>query len=159
MNKLIITSTLLSLFFLSQNKAYANNNCFENIELAPSFIAFKTHRKSTLGQWYQQTFGLTVAKSFQFPDGSAHGVLMNKKDFIVEVFYRDDIKKSNDSLSIQKGVMKFGIFTNANLVTLKACLLKSGVKAGRIFKDENLNINLLSVKDPENNSIEIIARQ
>jgi hypothetical protein len=55
--------------------------------------------------------------------------------------------------------MKFGIYTNADLPTLKKCLLNKGVNAGRIFSDEKLGIDLLQIVDPEGNIIEVISRK
>lgn len=57
-----------------------------------------------------------------------------------------------------KGFMKFGVYTNADLPTLKECLLSNGHIAGRIFSDEKLGIDLLLVIEPERNIIEIISR-
>jgi hypothetical protein len=54
--------------------------------------------------------------------------------------------------------MKFGVYTNANLPTLKECLKQQAVNAGRIFNDEKLGIDLLQVTDPESNVLEIISR-
>lgn len=162
------STLLLSIFFigftLSFTKAYAQNStCFDNIIIEPSFIAFTTNKESKLADWYQSTFGLSVVKEFAFPDGTVDGVLMNKSEFIVEVFHREDVLEASHYVQKSKpeqwrGVMKFGIYTNANLTVLKQCLNNQGVKAGRIFKDKKLNIDLLQVIDPEQNILEIISR-
>ncbi|MBL4670669.1 MAG: hypothetical protein JKX81_00305 [Arenicella sp.] len=144
--------------------AYAqDSSCFEKTIIEPSFIAFTTDKESKLAGWYQTTFGLNVVKEFSFPDGTVNGVLMNKGEFVVEVFNRDDALERRDYARTAKpeqwrGVMKFGIYTNANLSTLKQCLNDQGVKAGRIFSDKKLGINLLQVIDPEENVLEIISR-
>ncbi|MFT5520430.1 MAG: hypothetical protein ACI9IA_001023 [Enterobacterales bacterium] len=139
------------------------NNCFQYIKLEPSFIAFTTKKNSKLGEWYQRTFDLKIAKEFAFPDGSVTGILMHNDEFVVEVFYRNEVFEKQDyvakSSSEQwRGFMKFGIYTDANLIDLKECLKQQGVKAGRIFNDKNLGIDLLQVIDPEQNVLEIISR-
>jgi hypothetical protein len=159
---LIIISTLIISFnAIGQKKEL--NNCLNKISLEPSFIAFTTHKNSELGEWYKNTFGLEIVKEFAFPDGSATGVLMRKGEFVVEIFYRNDaLKKSSfkpDSNSEQwSGFMKFGFYTDANLIDLKACLIRKNINAGRIFKDDNLGVDLLQVIDPEGNVLEIISR-
>ena len=57
-----------------------------------------------------------------------------------------------------RGFMKFGVYTDANLIILKQCLEMRGVDAGRIFNDKKLGIDLLQVVDPELNVLEIISR-
>ncbi len=119
---------------------------------------------SQLGDRYKKTFGLKVVKEFAFPDGSVTGVLMHKDEFVVEVFYRDDLldKKNNtlDSNTVRwAGISKFGIYTDTGLPHLKQCLKKHGVQATRIWKDKNLGIDLLEVIDPNQNILEIIQRR
>ncbi|MFT5481640.1 MAG: hypothetical protein ACI9GW_000285 [Halieaceae bacterium] len=49
-------------------------------------------------------------------------------------------------------------FPDGNVIgILKQCLVDQGVKAGRIFNDKNLGIDLLQVVDPELNVLEIIS--
>ncbi|WOH35941.1 hypothetical protein RI844_11165 [Thalassotalea fonticola] len=169
LSRLFRNATLLvtlSFMFLTLTsvRAYAQDpTCFNNVNIEPSFIAFTTTKESKLANWYQTTFGLNIVKEFSFPDGSVTGVLMHKGEFVIEVFNRKDALKKDDFIKKAKteqwrGVMKFGIYTNANLATLKQCLKNKGIKAGRIFKDEKLNIDLLQVIDPEQNILEIISR-
>lgn len=156
---LFIISTLFS-----TSKVYANDStCFSRVIIEPGFIAFTSKKSSKLAGWYQTLLGLNIVKKFSFPDGSINGVLMHKGEFIVEVFNRDDALEQQDYVPTAKpeqwsGVMKFGIYTNANLATLKQCLNKRGINAGRIFNDAKLNIDLLQVIDPELNVLEIISR-
>ena len=162
------TTKLLGLFFICLNltsaSVYAQNStCFNEVVIEPGFIAFTTNKESKLADWYQTTFGLSVVKEFSFADGTVNGILMNKGEFIVEVFNREDAFEASDYAQKVKpeqwrGVMKFGIFTNANLSILKQCLNNNGIEAGRIFEDEKLGIDLLQVIDPEQNVIEIISR-
>lgn len=152
---------LICMSAYGQNKEI--DNCLSKIILEPSFIAVTTHKDSGLGKWYQSTFGLEVVKEFAFPDGSTTGILMKKDEFVVEIFYRKDaLKKRNfmpDSNAEQwSGFMKFGFYTNANLIQLKECLKSKAINAGRIFRDENLGVDLLQVIDPEGNVLEIISR-
>jgi hypothetical protein len=156
--KKIILIFLLTLSFntYSQIKKTPSQNCFKNIYIEPSFIAFSTTKGSDLGNWYQKVFNLETVKEFAFPDGSVTGKLLRKKDFVVELFFREKIydpkKYVQKSTSEEwKGVMKFGIYTNANLTSLKKCLKENNVNAGRIFNDKNLGIDLLYVKDQEGN--------
>ena len=58
-----------------------------------------------------------------------------------------------------QGINKVGIFTNADLPTLKHCLIEAGVKASRIWQDKNLAVDLLQVMDPDGNVLEIITRK
>jgi hypothetical protein len=158
----IITALLLSMHSFGQTNMA--NNCIDQIHLEPSFIAFTTHTNSTLGDWYQNTFGLEIVKEFAFPDGSATGVLMRKGEFVVEIFFRKNALKTSelqpDSNTEQwSGFMKFGFYTDANLEDLQACLKDNNVNAGRIFKDDKLGVDLLQVIDPEGNTLEIISRQ
>lgn len=161
-NTLILISALIISFnVIGQKKEL--NNCLDKVHLEPSFIAFTTHKNSELGNWYKNTFGLEIVKEFSFPDGSATGILMKKKEFVVEIFFRNDAliksKLKPDSNSEQwSGFMKFGFYTDANLVTLKACLKNKDINVGRIFKDDNLGVDLLQVIDPEGNILEIISR-
>jgi len=149
--------------FTSERVFAEDTTCFNEIVIEPSFVAFTTTKESKLADWYQTTFGLNVVKEFSFPDGTVNGVLMHKREFIVEVFNRDDALVGSDYVEKAKpeewrGVMKYGIYTNANLSLLKQCLINQGIKAGRIFKDEKLGIDLLQVIDPEQNVLEIISR-
>ena len=159
---LLVLSVVTSIFF--STKVYAKDlTCFDKVIIEPGFIAFTTKKDSKLADWYQAMFGLNVVKEFSFPDGTVNGVLMNKKEFIVEIFKRDDALDKNDYVLKTKqgqwqGVMKFGVYTNANLPTLKRCLISRGIEAGRIFNDEKLHIDLLHVTDPEQNILEIISR-
>jgi len=160
----ITLASLLSCLGLISNSALAHsNNCFEKVNIEAGFIGFTEPKNSKLGEWYKNTFDLTTAKEFTFPDGSVTGVLMNKDEFIVEVFYRDDAKKATDIAALDKhhvtGVMKFGLFTDADLPKLKQCLTNKGVNATRIWKDKNLHVDMLQVTDPSDNVIEIITRQ
>lgn len=159
---MIIFALVISFNAIAQKKE--STNCISEISLEPSFIAFTTHKNSNLGNWYKNTFGLEIVKEFAFPDGSATGVLMRKGEFIVEIFFRNDVLKKSDikpnSSSEQwSGFMKFGFYTDANLIDLKTCLKDKNVNAGRIFKDDKLGIDLLQVIDPEGNVLEIISRQ
>ena len=82
---------------------------------------------------------------------------------MVEIFNRNDALDGNDYMPDALpeqwlGVTKYGVYTNADLPILKQCLEEQGVKAGRIFNDEKLGIDLLQVVDPELNVIEIISR-
>lgn len=147
----------------STNVHAGSGTCFEAVKLEPSFIAFTSNKDSQLGAWYQSLFGLEIAKEFSSPDGAVTGVLMHKGDFIVEVFYREDLLQVSDpaheaNSSRRHGVLKVGVFTDANLLDLQQCLTKRGVNAGRIFDDEKLGISLLQVTDPEENTVEIISR-
>ena len=157
-------SIIIICFSLFHSKAYAENaTCFSKVTIEPSFIAFTTKKESKLADWYQSTFGLKIVKEFAFPDGTVNGLLMQKGEFVVEVFNRDDALEASDYVQKSKpeqwrGVMKFGIYTNANLPILKQCLINQGVQAGRIYNDTKLNIDLLQVIDPEQNVLEIISR-
>lgn len=162
-NTLIIISTLF-ISFSAIGQSNQPNNCLDKISLEPSFIAFTTHKDSELADWYKNNFGLEIVKEFTFPDGSATGVLMKKDEFIVEIFFRNDAIKKIDlkpSANSEQwsGFMKFGFYTNANLIELKSCLKDKNINAGRIFKDDNLGVDLLQVEDPEGNILEIISRQ
>jgi hypothetical protein len=160
----MLFSMIFICFTLSLPKAYAQNStCFSKVIIEPSFIAFTTTKESKLADWYQSTFGLKTVKKFAFPDGTVNGLLMQKGEFVVEVFNRDDALQASDYVQNSKpeqwrGVMKFGIYTNANLPMLKQCLINQGVQAGRIYNDTKLNIDLLQVIDPEQNILEIISR-
>lgn len=137
--------------------------CFDPVKIEPGFIAFNSNIDSELGDWYQRLFGLEIVKEFSFPDGAATGVLMHRGEFIIEIFYRADLLHvSGDAQepgpAQRHGVMKVGVFTDANLLDLQQCLKEQGVNAGRIFGDENLGIELLQVTDPEQNTLEIISR-
>jgi len=155
---------LINFTAFGQNSDMVSNSCVDKIKIEPGFIAFSTSKNSKIGEWYRNTFRLEIVKEFAFPDGSITGVLMKNNEFVVEIFYRDNILDPKiyvpKSESEQwKGFMKFGIYTNANLPDLKQCLLEKGVNAGRIFNDLKLGIDLLQVVDPEGNIIEIISRK
>ena len=156
---------LLSFLFIPiGTDAYAQSGtCFDDIKLEPAFLAFTSNKDSELGDWYLRLFGLEIAKEFSSPDGAVTGVLMHKGEFIVEVFYRADLLQTSDqthesSSMPRRGVMKVGIFTDANLLDLRQCLKEQGTNAGRIFNDEKLGIDLLLVTDPDQNVLEIISR-
>jgi len=88
---------------------------------------------------------------------------MHKEEFVVEVFNRNDALEGRDYVpgaepEQWRGFTKSGVYTNANLLILKKCLEDRGVKAGRIFNDKKLGIDLLQVADPELNVLEIISR-
>lgn len=162
--KTLATSALCAIAASNSSNAAAEaGTCFAGVTIEPSFVAFTTTKNSNLGAWYKQTFGLETVKEFAFPDGSITGALMRRGEFVVEFFHRDDAlvgaKIETEAKPEQwAGVMKFGIFTDADLPKLKSCLTAQGVEATRIFKDDNLGIDLLMVKDPENNMIEVIQR-
>jgi hypothetical protein len=160
-NSLGVLSVCLAL--VSTNLNAQPRSCFDEVHLEPSFIAFTTNKHSKLADWYKRVFGLETAKEFSFPDGTVTGVLMHKEEFVVEVFNRNDALEGHDyvpdALPEQwLGVTKYGVYTNADLPILKQCLEDQGVKAGRIFNDKKLSIDLLQVVDPELNVIEIISR-
>ena len=160
---IIAFALMLSFITFAQTNKNLKSTCFESVHIEPGFIAFSTSKNSQLGKWYQDVFGLEVVKEFAFPDGSVNGVLMKRNEFVVELFYRDNILerktfKPESKTEQWKGVMKVGVYTNANLPKLKKCLKNRGLKAGRIFNDTTLNIDLLHVTDPEGNAIEIISR-
>jgi hypothetical protein len=140
-----------------------SQSCFDQVTLEPSLIAFTTTKHSKLADWYQRILGLEITKEFSFPDGTVTGTLMHKDEFVVEVFNRDDALEGLDYVPAAspeqwRGVLKFGVYSNANLPILKQCLEDQGVKAGRIFNDKKLGIDLLQVVDPEMNVLEIISR-
>ncbi len=137
--------------------------CFDSVKIEPGFIAFNSSTDSELGGWYQRLFGMEIVKEFSFPEGIATGVLMHRGEFIIEIFYRADLLQSNGDTNQpgpapRAGVMKVGVFTDANLLDLQQCLKEQGLNAGRIFGDEKLGIDLLQVTDPEQNTLEIISR-
>jgi hypothetical protein len=170
--KLLLTSLMISNAFMV-NSALANTatkntietpSCFENISVEANFIAFTTTKNSDLATWYQQLFVLDTVKEFAFPDGKTTGVLMHKKDFIIEVFFKEDVligqQQAPQSTNEQwQGINKVGVFTDADLPKLQLCLQKSGISATRIWQDKNLPIDLLQVIDPEKNVLEIISRR
>ena len=160
---MLITNNLVTANTFEKN-AISSEACFKNIKLEANFTAFTTTKNSRLADWYQEVFALSTVKEFSFPDGKTTGILMHKDDFIIEVFFKEDILRSKNqvpqSTSEQwQGVNKVGIFTNADLPTLKQCLIKVGVNASRIWHDKNLPINLLQVEDPDGNVLEIISRR
>ena len=151
------------LALVSTNLYAQSRSCFDQVKLEPGFIAFTTKKDSKLADWYKRVFGLETAKEFSFPDGTVTGVLMHKEEFVVEVFNRNDALEGHDyvpgaSPEQWLGVAKYGVYTNADLAILKQCLEDQGVKAGRIFNDKKLSIDLLQVVDPELNVLEIISR-
>lgn len=142
----------------------ANETCFSGIRLEPAFIALTTEHESKLDTWYQQVFGLEVVKRFSTANGDAKGVLMKNGELVVEVFKRKEPLvpervKPSIPRAYWNGYLKVGVFTNADLEILKQCLVSRGVMASRIFDDEKLNVKLLHVTDPEDNSLEIITRK
>lgn len=145
-----------------QEKA-ADNSCFANVNVEPVLVAFTTSKISKIAVWYKDIFGMEVVKEFAFPDGSVTGTLMRRGEFVVEVFRRDDaiapvIVSPTSKQEQWAGVMKVGVYTDADLPSLKSCLKGKGVQAGRIFKDPLLNIDLLLVTDPEGNMVEVMSR-
>ena len=154
---------LLALPFLFIGQSAQAASCFAEVHLEAGFVALTTNRQSELAAWYRQTFGLEIAKEFAFPDGKVTGVLMRKDEFVVEVFNRDDALIGTSLVPAAQGeqwtgLMKFGVYSDADLLLLRQCLRGQGVAATRIFKDTNLNVDLLLVTDPEGNFIEIISR-
>lgn len=166
-----ISSMLIMAFTCNQVSANTLNTkpseavqCFDNVQLEASLIAFTAAKGSSLANWYQRVFKLNTVKEFAFPDGKTTGILMHKDDFIIEVFFKEELLVAKEqvpqSLAEQwQGVNKVGIFTNADLPALKKCLNQSGVKAGRIWQDKNLAVDLLQVIDPDGNVLEIINRR
>ena len=158
-----IASCSSSHMLASSQTTPQSQHCFSGVQLEPSFIAFTTSAGSRLDEWYKDTFALEVAKTFASPDGRMSGVLMHRDEFIVEIFYLADVLSRNEfaptsNPSQWEGIRKFGVYSDADLLVLKQCLIDQGVNAGRIFKDDNLNVDLLLVTDPEQNTIEIIRR-
>jgi len=146
------------------NSAIQSKECFANIKLEANLIAFTAGKGSSLANWYQQVFDLKTVKEFAFPDGKTTGVLMHKNDFIIEVFFKEELLVAKEqvpqsSADQWQGVNKIGIFSNADLPKLKHCLNTIGVNATRIWKDKNLGIDLLQVVDPDGNVLEIISRR
>jgi len=149
--------------FASENVKAHSDSCFNDTVLEPSFIAFSTDKTSSLANWYKKTFDLKIVKEFTAPYGRFSGVLMKNREFVVEVFQHQNVLDRTDMapkkpLTGWRGFMKFGVYTNADLKVLKSCLVDKGVKAGRIYNDENLKLDLLHVYDPEGNSLEIMSR-
>lgn len=156
---LLILLSLNSLIGFADTFTQSRNNCFTDIQLSDNFIAIQTTFDSKLADWYQELFQLETVKKITFPDGKTKMALMKKNNFIVEVFNKKSIKSLEAKKSSDKGYLKFGIFSNSDLVDLKKCLVQNNIKATRIFKDANLKLDLLSVKDPEGNYFEIISAQ
>lgn len=175
-----ITSTLVSAKSLEQPVSKAESKagsesftqpmkCFDNIEVEANFLAFTTEKNSNLANWYQRLFSLSTVKEFAFPYGKTTGVLMHKDDFIVEVFFKQDLLIAEQQVAhvtselstreAWRGINKVGIFTNAYLPTLKKCLVNAGINATRIWHDKNLAIDLLQVIDPDGNVFELITRR
>jgi hypothetical protein len=150
---------MISFSGIAENNTQSNKNCFTNINLSDNFIAIETTFDSNLADWYQDLFQLETVKKITFPNGNTKMALMKKNNFIVEIFNKKLITSLETKNSNDKGYMKFGIFSNANLADLKTCLIQNNIKATRIYKDDNLKLDLLSVKDPEGNYFEIISSQ
>ena len=113
-----VISVCLSL--VSTNLYAQSRSCFDEVKLEPGFIAFTTHKHSKLADWYKRVFDLETAKEFSFPDGTVTGVLMHKKEFVVEVFNRNDALQGHDYVPDASpeqwlGVAKYGVYTNADL--------------------------------------------
>lgn len=166
MNKVLSTTLLLiiSIAAFSQAPDLESNKCVSSIKLEPAFVTLSTNKSSKIGEWYQSVFDLKIVKEFSSRDSSSTGVLMKKDEFIVEIIYRDDLLdpksfKPDSDAEDWKGFMKLGVYTNADLSELKQCLLTRNIKAGRIFSDRELGIDLLQMVDPEGNFLEIISRK
>ncbi|MGJ8563922.1 MAG: VOC family protein [Alphaproteobacteria bacterium] len=145
------------------NEVTASPSCLSGIELPSMFIALTSNFESELGSWYSQLFDLEVVKEFQSPDGDMRGTLMRRGNFVVEIFYQKKLNDRNSFVqnsqpSQWKGYRKTGVYVDANIRQLKDCFLENGISAGRIFRDDNLNIDLLLVRDPEDNIIEMIEK-
>ena len=156
---LLIILSMTSFAGIAEDVSYNRTNCFTDIDLSDNFIAIETSFESNLADWYQELFELETVKKIIFPDGNTKMALMKKNNFIVEVFNKKSITSLEAKNPNEKGYMKFGIFCNVNLADLKKCLVQNNIKATRIFKDDNLKLDLLSVKDPEGNYFEIISAQ
>ena len=156
---LLIFLSMISHAGFAGTDTQSRNNCFADIHLSDNFIAIQTSFDSKLSDWYQELFQLEAVKKITFPDGKTKMSLMKKNNFIVEVFNKKSIKSLEAKKSSDKGYLKFGIFSNANLEDLKKCLVQKNIHATRIFKDENLKLDLLSIKDPEGNYFEVISAQ
>jgi len=152
--RVLVLSWFLSASVNAQQQQYVY--CFEGIKISPSFIALETAFDSNLHQWYKQLFQLKKVKEFTFPDGNTKGVLMERDDFVVEVFNKKSLNER--AQRVGKGVMKFGFFADANLHNLQSCLKAQKIKAKRIFKDKNLKASLLLIEDPEGNYFEVIVK-
>lgn len=136
-----------------------HHDCFDDLKFESGFIAITTHDKSELAQWYKETFGMNSIKEFTSKDGSSSGIILRRDQFVVEIIKSKEIRESKEqSPEVRRGLLKFGVYVNADLASLSECLLKEGVNAGRIFNDEELGEELLLVKDPEGNMIELISR-
>ena len=158
----ILLFTLINTYALAAPKK--SDNCFSSYELYAGFIAFTAPKGSNLGEWYKSTFNLEIVKEFSFSDRGVTGILMRNNELVIEVFYRNETFDHIDLVPESKknqwvGVQKSGIYTNADLPELKQCLIEQGVKAGRIWKDKLLELDLLQVIDPNNNILEIIQRK
>lgn len=147
----------------SQISKDEHQNCLDNHKIESGFIAITTHENSDLAEWYQNSFGMEQVKYFESADGNSRGVILRKDKFVVEIIFRRDLVKRKAVRPQVKneewdGLLKFGVYTDANLLELKDCLLRNGINAGRIFKDKELKEDLLLVRDPEGNMMELISR-
>lgn len=156
---LLITLSLVTITGFAEKDSHNNKNCFNDIKLSANFIAIETSFDSGLADWYQELFQLETVKKITFPDGNTKMALMKKNNFIVEVFNKKSITSLETKSQNNQGYLKFGVFSDANLANLKKCLVQNNIKATRIYKDDNLKLDLLSVKDPEGNYFEIISPQ
>ncbi|TBW27387.1 VOC family protein [Gramella sp. KN1008] len=158
--------SFLNLIFLilvttafSQAPVEKPHDCFNELKFESGFIAITTHYNSELAKWYEESFGMNSIKEFTSKDGRSFGIILRRDQFVVEIIHAKELKENQGpSSEVRSGLLKFGVYVNADLFSLKDCLLKEGVKAGRIFRDEELGEELLLVRDPEGNMIEIISR-
>lgn len=154
---------MIGIICFSQISERDGRNCFSELEFESGFIAITTSKDSELGDWYKESFDMEQIKEFASADGNSTGIILRKNQFVVEILFRNDLIERKDSgpgAGNEKwyGLQKFGVYTNADLLELKQCLLENGINAGRIFRDSELGEDLLLVKDPEGNMMEIISR-
>ncbi|MCM8567758.1 hypothetical protein NE848_00075 [Gramella jeungdoensis] len=140
-----------------------SQNCFSKLEFESGFIAITTSKDSDLANWYRQNFGMEQVKEFTSANGNSSGIILRKDKFVLEILFRNKLierKQFRPGAQNEEwdGLLKFGVYTNADLLVLKQCLLERGVNAGRIFRDDELGEDLLLVKDPEGNMMELISR-
>lgn len=151
---------LFSFFSLFSYSQKDNQSCFADLDMESGFIAINTHSNSDLADWYRENLGMRIVKEFDSHDQQLKGIILKKDNFVVEILFRKELSASENSVERSKnaGLMKYGVFINKDLETLKNCLLAKNIKAGRIFRDEELGVDLLLLKDPEGNIFELIQR-